>query len=265
MITINGAAAGPGAGWTSAPVSKSFTVNAGTNRILIVGVHRGSPTGGGLTGAVTGVTYNGVAMTPFVAFTGTDRCALDCFYMVNPPVGTANVSASWTGNADFCLLSIICFNGVKQTGVPLGFGGQSGNYFGDTVTTVPVYVGGGYDPFNGVTVPAGSAGMVFGCYGDAASSGTTAQNPLVWTNTFIRQTMDYKNVSAPFTDIIAFSSYTLTALSNDRPTWDLTGASGNHWTIFEFIIEPAPATDGPRPPRRFTTFEHLPLINSQND
>src|SRR6058998_1992673 len=86
-------------------VSISFTDGTGTNGLLIVG-------GTVDNSAITGVTYQNIALTLAVA--DTQKPFTSIWYLVNPPSGTANVvvtSASSTPAA----IGVISFNGVDQT------------------------------------------------------------------------------------------------------------------------------------------------------
>src|SRR5207244_2149280 len=83
----------------------SFTDGTGTNGLLIVG-------GTVDNSAITGVTYQNIALTLAVA--DTQKPFTSIWYLVNPPSGTANVvvtSASSTPAA----IGVISFNGVDQT------------------------------------------------------------------------------------------------------------------------------------------------------
>src|SRR5438552_2325798 len=83
----------------------SFTDGTGTNGLLVVG-------GTVDNSAITGVTYQNIALTLAVA--DTQKPLTSIWYLVNPPSGTANVvvtSASSTPAA----IGVISFNGVDQT------------------------------------------------------------------------------------------------------------------------------------------------------
>src|SRR5213594_977692 len=83
----------------------SFTDGTGTNGLLVVG-------GTVDNSAITGVTYQNIALTLAVA--DTQKPFTSIWYLVNPPSGTANVvvtSASSTPAA----IGVISFNGVDQT------------------------------------------------------------------------------------------------------------------------------------------------------
>ncbi len=74
----------------------SVTIDA-TTTILVACVGNGGTTAGGPSGA----TYNGVAMTASRtdSWTTADNGTSAFFYMVNPPIGTANGVVSWSAGA----------------------------------------------------------------------------------------------------------------------------------------------------------------------
>src|SRR5205085_8154315 len=72
----------------------SHTVAIGPNRLLIVGVSTSTAMLPSVppTARVSGVTYGGAAMTRILTQVATDnRSAVEMFYLLNPPSGTANV------------------------------------------------------------------------------------------------------------------------------------------------------------------------------
>ncbi|RXF08104.1 hypothetical protein EG878_16920, partial [Enterococcus faecalis] len=102
MIAVLGSASWAN-GSTVDPVSRSFTVPSGTDRLLVVQ----SPLD------ATGVTYAGQVMTQ--AKNGAESSVkLDTWYLVNPPVGTANIvwtfGTPWTTGA----YSAVVLSGADQ-------------------------------------------------------------------------------------------------------------------------------------------------------
>ena len=108
----------------AATTSLTFThTTGGTNRLLVVGVSLNvvqNP-----TTIVTGVTYNGVALTQAVAHNdaGPTRRA-EIWYLVSPPVGTnlnvvVTVSAPTGGNQVGVVAGAILFTGTDQTTAPI--------------------------------------------------------------------------------------------------------------------------------------------------
>ena len=98
----------------SSPQAFNHTVGSGSDRLLVVTVKmRG---GGGAGGTVTGITFNGVALTAVdtEAINSTAHCVI--FYLVNPDSGTHSVSVShnMTGGT-FLIVSATSLTGVHQT------------------------------------------------------------------------------------------------------------------------------------------------------
>jgi hypothetical protein len=87
----------------------SYTVGAGTNRILFVGTT--IATGN----TVSGVTYNGVAMTQLntQAISGATFSNTYLFYLVNPASGAHNIVVTGTGTT-FMYSAAESFSGVDQ-------------------------------------------------------------------------------------------------------------------------------------------------------
>jgi len=96
---------------TSATVS--LTVSSGSDRYLIAGA--GTSISGGVY-RVSGVTYNGVALTQR---TGTiapqSNFVNGGWYLANPASGANNLVASFTSSAPFGWLAGSCYTGVAQT------------------------------------------------------------------------------------------------------------------------------------------------------
>lgn len=101
-----------------------FTVSAGQNRKLVVTVNSET------AGDISGVTYAGQAFTKVVD-TGSTRVA-DIWYLDAPPVGTADVLISFTGN-DSSLSGVVSLKNAAPGG-PVA----SKVLFGDSVSlTLP--------------------------------------------------------------------------------------------------------------------------------
>src|SRR5438094_551409 len=83
----------------------SFTDGTGTNGLLIVG-------GTVDNSAITGVTYQNIALTLAVA--DTQKPFTSIWYLVNPPSGTANVVVTSASSTPAAIV-VISFNGVDQT------------------------------------------------------------------------------------------------------------------------------------------------------
>lgn len=103
-------------GTTISSLTWSHTVASGDNNFLVVSadIWTGSDTN------VTGVTYNGVAMTQGVqlnsSFSGFERNSL--WYLANPAEGAHDVVITCSGSTGNVSGGAIDFLGVKQTGQP---------------------------------------------------------------------------------------------------------------------------------------------------
>ena len=125
MIAVLGSASWAN-GSTVDPVSRSFTVPSGTDRLLVVQ----SPLD------ATGVTYAGQVMTR--AKNGAESSVkLDTWYLVNPPVGTANIvwtfGTPWTTGA----YSAVVLSGADQA-APIHATLAQGNSYQSSPMTLTV-------------------------------------------------------------------------------------------------------------------------------
>lgn len=91
-------------------------------------------------GTLTGVTYNGVSMTPLVSQIGfgTQSAAIYLYGMLNPPTGTHTVAMTRSGTAGQILSGSASYTGVKQTGLPdaTAKNTASGTNITTTITTM---------------------------------------------------------------------------------------------------------------------------------
>lgn len=102
-----------GATATATPPAYSYTVTAGLwSSILIVTPY----TETGVTTAVSGVTYNGVALTQAGSSGAivTYYRSVDVWYLLNPPAGTANVQVTWAAAVSNSNCNVVTLTGVKQ-------------------------------------------------------------------------------------------------------------------------------------------------------
>lgn len=113
----------------------AHTVGAGANPILFVGVFGDVAT----TGKISGVTYNGVAMTLIGSVRAPSDRWVYLFYLVNPTTGTNNVVVSASASIAIQGMSS-SFTGVNQTGQPdastTNTTGASVSHLIGTLTTV---------------------------------------------------------------------------------------------------------------------------------
>lgn len=118
-------------------VTLSHTIGAGNGRILIVF----ASTRNVASNVITGVTYAGQALTQApspIDLVTEGFNAVSCWYLVNPPVGTANIVAS-ISPANDCNLFGISYTGVASVGFPDASGNAtttSADNVSKSITTV---------------------------------------------------------------------------------------------------------------------------------
>lgn len=117
-------------------VTVSHTVGAsGTVLFVIVAYFSTSPT----VGQCTGVTYNGVLMTPIGAATpdsGQDKCEI--YGLAGPATGTHNIIASFQSTANDGSVYGVSFSGTATTGTPWAdFTSLSANTGANSSISVP--------------------------------------------------------------------------------------------------------------------------------
>ena len=93
----------------SSPFTKAHTVGAGMGRILVVCTGNFN---GGIATNTTAVSYNGVALTKVTGDGATER-HVDIWVLLNPPVGTYNISVTQTGGGSSGLAAVN-FTGAAQ-------------------------------------------------------------------------------------------------------------------------------------------------------
>lgn len=121
-------------GSTGLTRSRSVTVPSGDDRILVVGF---STMDGQHAGGFTSVTYNGVAMTLIDTTIVTDAVGVCLYYLINPPVGTANVV--WTNTSQWTagIYAELVFSGVDQT-TPIQQSAEVGGNWVSAPTSVSI-------------------------------------------------------------------------------------------------------------------------------
>lgn len=100
----NGFSAGTTLSWSH--------TTSGTNRLLVISAMAWQDVAG--TGTVSGVTYNGAALTKANATTGGAMRA-EVWYIKNPTIGTNTVVVTYTGNTDARKASGVSFTNADQT------------------------------------------------------------------------------------------------------------------------------------------------------
>lgn len=97
----------------------AHTVGSGNNRVLVVGISTEIDAPAGVPAdRVSGVTYNGIAMTRIPGTSirdASNRAGVEMFILVNPPVGTANVVATILPGVNYVVGGATSFFNVNQT------------------------------------------------------------------------------------------------------------------------------------------------------
>jgi len=154
-IAYDASAYGNDGGGLTTSISWSHTCT-GSNLILIVGTVSGS------NGNVSGVTYNGVAMTKITGSSGySSQCGNTVFwYLINPPTGSHTVAVT-LGSSDTISGVSASYTGASQTSQPDSYHASSnstGTTYSDSTTTVAnnSWVIGYFVNNQGTTISAGS-------------------------------------------------------------------------------------------------------------
>lgn len=120
---------------SSATLTYSLTVGTGANRFLIVGFSFNKL----VLPSITGVTYNGVAMTASANNpknpTGDVTVAVALFYLANPASGANNVVITLGGTADGISSQAASYTGVNNIPQDFSVVGASGTSATLTTTT----------------------------------------------------------------------------------------------------------------------------------
>ncbi len=154
--------AGNGSGNFSGTGSKTFaiTVDAGDNRLLVVGVYAGlqkTP----VEYNVTGVTYNGVAMTEAGHNNTYAAGATSVWYLAAPDVGTYNVVVTWSGTTSEGNAWAQVYTGTDGLRDAVITGGETNNTtLTLSITTVADNAWGFASIRNSNGVPIGGTGVV---------------------------------------------------------------------------------------------------------
>jgi hypothetical protein len=199
-VTIDASSSGSA---TATSVTFSHTVSSGSNRLLIVQAAANTD----VTGSITGATYGGTAMTQIATFDGNRILA---WYMVAPPVGTANVVVSQDVSREIGAFSTSLF-GVDQTTPVTG--------------AVSAYAS---QADSGVTVTSAANNLVFAQGWDSAGRST-------WTATGAQTTSTTLTVASLQTTVKGVAS----GASSVVMTW--TGDTWNLPRYLGFSVSAVPA------------------------
>jgi hypothetical protein len=162
------------------------------------------------TDYVTGITYNGVAMTraAFIGGTGTNNDPCFLYYLFAPATGAHNVVVSISGSKPIYAVSS-SYTGAAQSGTPDSATGEASLASSKTVA---------------VTVSTANS-WIISCCGDGQNGSPTAGTGLGATRS-----------SQTFESVTADSNATVSAGSNSI-TWNLT--AGSYPTVCVAAFAPA--------------------------
>jgi hypothetical protein len=189
----------PGWGASATTLTWSHTCT-GSNRILIVGAY-GYMASGGLI-AITGVTYNGVALTKIAGINGTADALnqnTELWYLIAPATGANNIVITWASSVQFKSGSGMSYTDVDQTSpIDSSATGQSGSTgsasaTSQTLTTTVVASNcwltgivsarGGVPAAGTATTLRGTNTSSFSSGGDSNTTVSTGSQSLQWTST----------------------------------------------------------------------------------
>lgn len=103
---------------TASPVSWSHTTTASADRLMVITIQ------GPTSDTVTGVTYNGVAATRLLLYTGSTGQYHYVYGLIAPDSGAHNVEVSHSGTLQHWAQSAT-YTGVNQVALPTIFGGAT--------------------------------------------------------------------------------------------------------------------------------------------
>lgn len=183
----------------------SFEVGTGDNRMLFVFVNLDN------RNTVTGITYNGVALTKEVEISAHGYIT-SCWRLDNPASGNNNVVVSWSGTFGGGDCSICAYTGAKQNGDADAVGSGSGTAQNFNISVTPV----------ADAVWIVSRVVAWGGFsGDGAGTNTTA-----WGGASLFDNQNYGTIDSPGTP------FTLGILGGSSADYN--------WVAASFEEEPAP-------------------------
>lgn len=164
-IAFNAAADG-GNTTIASSYSYSYTCGSGSNRMLLVGVE-----GNVSSDLITGVTYNGVAMT-LVNKQLVQRW-MYLFYLLSPTSGANTVAISASGTCDLILSGAADYTGVIGLDLAVQSTSGSANSITKSITTLVnndwvMWYGTGFDASSAPSTSTGSTRAVEGSFGSWA-------------------------------------------------------------------------------------------------
>ena len=106
----------------------------GSNLVLIVGTSVESDSAPNTAQTVSGITYNGVALTKIISkyITGNTDNGCELWYLIAPSTGANNVVVTYTGQVDGSFGGALSFTGVDQSN-PVDTSGSNETLVGTSV------------------------------------------------------------------------------------------------------------------------------------
>ena len=191
--------------------SFSFTVNGGSDRLLLVKLGENSSTDN-----IAGVTYGGTSLTALTEYVpGASRFVDHVFYLKNPPTGTANVVVDITAGVKVTA-AMEQYNDVNQT-----------TTFGTVAT-------------NSNTGSTGPTVNVSSVSGDLVTDSlvVVSNSPIPTVTSTSPQNKDYEiNTGATTTDVVAAGSHKTAA--GTTSTMAQTLSASRAWSTVGFAIKPS--------------------------
>lgn len=200
---------------TSAPsgstITKALTVT-GANELLFVVVMDSGRT-------CTGVTYNGVSLTPIVTY--NDGYTYWLGYLANPSTGTNNIVATMSGTGTVGGISAVSMSGVKQTS-PVNTYATDGHLNDNTDRGAEI-----------TTTVDGCGVFTVGVQDNGSFSAGDANSTLVGTQWFY---------ALGRAGIVRSATFPQASAGAIKPVFD--GASGSWGRAITIAFEPAGASTG---------------------
>jgi hypothetical protein len=184
----------------------------GSNLLLIVAVNNPNQD-------ITGVTYNGVAMTQQLAPTGAGNLAV--YSLLNPATGSNTVAATGMGGSSSVMIIAASYTGVKQTAFPDSKNNDTTNLTPRTLST---------------TVVASNCWLI-----NCGAGIATSHDPAITTNRTDRKSQT--DINTPFSSfalVVGDSNGTVSTGSQSTIFTTAGTLSPSCAGVFSLSAEPAP-------------------------
>ncbi len=204
-------------GGTANTISGAFTVAAGTNRLLVVGI------GSVPSNAVSSVTFNGVALTKLSQIANGTATKAEIWYLLAPPEVTANVVVNWTGTVE-AAVGVANYTNVDQN-----------NPFG-TVVTNTVNGAGNFS----LAVPSNAGDIAFDVVSSTSNTAHTAATQTPIQNSIFGAGTNSVKVSSSWRDGQATSTNMAWTASNTS-NWSGIGVALKGFSNNDAVFTLSPA------------------------